>query len=261
MRHGAGSSNVRENVKPMSVRSLVYVAALAAPFALFILGPSAAQVPPQRLPPSAGGAPDLNTVTVMGRSTVRIPADRARFSLSIYGRGASTTLDEAGKTIAAILRDHGVSDATWTLPSSGSVTTQNASGSIVGSLAKPTREKAEALIRDTFHSLPPSVIAFTQGAQLSTTLIVDDCSAAEARAQEAVIADARTRATLVARAARVGVGKVVAVYEQLPQTSGCATKPDTVPEGLNFYGALRQPGLDNFDVIVSITATVSFAIR
>jgi uncharacterized protein YggE len=105
------------------------------------------------------------------------------------------------------------------------------------------------------------VIAFAQSAQLSTTLIVDDCSAAEARAQDAVIADARARATLVAHAARVGLGKVVAVYEQLPQSSGCATKPDAMPPGVSFYGLANQQTFDNFDVVFSLNATVSFAIR
>jgi len=242
----------------MNVRKLVAVAAFGVPLALLALLPAAAQLVPQRLS-APGGTPEAGTITVGGRATVRVPADRVRFSLAIYGRGASTTLDEAGKTIAAILRDHGVPDAAWTLPTSGNVSLQSASGSVVGTLVKPTRAKAEALIRDTFASLPPSVIAFAQSAQVSTFLLVDDCSAAEARAQEAAIADARDRATLVARAARVGLGKILAVYESLPQTFGCATKPDTAPTST--YGPSNQQALDNFDVVLSLSATVSFAIR
>src|ERR1700694_5275561 len=174
----------------MNVRSLAYVAALAVPLALLALLPASAQLayPVERIA-QASGAPSANTITVSGRATVRTPADRLRFSLSIYGRGASTTLDEAGKSIASILRDRGISDATWTLPTSGGVSTQNATGAVIGTLAKPTREKAEAIIRGTFAALPASVMAFAQSAQLSTSLILDDCTAAEARAQTAAIAD------------------------------------------------------------------------
>jgi hypothetical protein len=242
----------------MNTRSLAYVAALAIPAALFALVPASAQlvVPMQR--PAGVGSAEANAITVGGRATVRVPADRVRFALSIYGRGASTALDDAGKTIAGILRDHGIADATWTLPTSGGVSLERAQGSVIGTMNKPTREKAEALIRDTFKSLPPSLIAFAQSAQVQTTLLVDDCSAAEARAQAAAIADARARATMVARAAQVGLGKVVAVYEQLPQNFGCATKPDATP--FTPYGSPNQ-ALDNFDVILSLNATVSFAIR
>jgi uncharacterized protein YggE len=254
-----GSCDVRENVKRMFARTIIYVAALGVPLTLLALMPASAQLVPQRLSPAAGGTPEVNTITVVGRATVRTPADRLRFALSIYGRGASTTLDDAGKAIAAILREHGVADAAWVLPTSGGVSLQNANGSVVGTLAKPTREKAEAIIRGTFQSLPPSIVAFAQGAQLSTSLMVDDCSAAEARAQEAVIADARQRATMVARAAQLGLGKVVAVYEPLAQTPGCPTKPDNMLPSVQFSGNQQAP--DNFDVVFSLTATVSFAIR
>jgi len=211
-----------------------------------------AQVSPAAAPPSRG-------VTVVGHGSVSVPPDRARLVVRLFANQRPGTpagsLDEAGKTIANALRTAGVRDAAYVLPLAGTIG-PGSSPAVVGTVSKPTRESAERMTRDVFANLPeslPGVVSF----QITSALIVDDCSAAEARAQTAAIADARARAERAASAAGLRLGAIESVNESMTFPSPGCGAPNGAPLGFNGgqdeYGPLA--------VVVSVTATVTFGLR
>jgi hypothetical protein len=224
-------------------------------------------------------APADHTIVVTGRGVVRIPADRMRIDIRFFNRGivpvrqagaasgatpapiiTAADFDAAGKTIADVLRMHGVPDARWMLPVLGALSPQGASPSIVGTIAKPTRERVEAIMRDALVAMPDSLAWMATNVQIQTTLGVDDCGPAEARAQQAAIADARVRAASIAQAAGVRLGSIVAVNELGSSLGGCRTKPDDlgILSAGGFNAGQAEPVLD---VPIIVSATVTFAIH
>lgn len=228
-------------------------ALLGAAIVAFFGAPVAAQ----RLPLTGGPVAPPETITVAGRGVVRVPADLLRVRVQLFSRASSANLDQAGQTVVAVMRAHGVPDAAWVLPMSGYLGPQNNAGPIiVGSLAKPTRERAEAIVRDVLKALPDSLATVIANAQVQTALWVTDCTPAEGRAQQAALDDARRRAQMVAHAAGVRLGAVVGVTELGAPATQCGPPPEM--SGVMFgqndtYGPL--------DVPIAVNATVSFAIR
>ncbi len=200
-------------------------------------------------------------ITVTGRATVRIPATRMRINVNVYGRGPTQSFDDAGKAIAQAMQRNGVPDARWVLPLSGGGN-GNTQGTATGSIDGPTREKVETITRSVLKTLPESVAGSITNYNVQTLLAASDCSAEEARAIDAAIADARRRGMLVARAASVRLGDVVSVNATSPGTGqGCPTSPDDAPSyAFNGY----QPGNDpsgSTDIIENVFVTVTFAVR
>ena len=208
---------------------------------------------------SPGGM--ISAITVTGRGSVRVPADRMRVVVRIFGRSGATAtgadIDSAGKTIAEALRAHGMPDAAWVLPLNGTFGQNGGvAPQIVGTVDKPTREHVETIMRDTLKALPDALATVVQNAQIQTSLFLTDCSGPEARAQKAALEDAHRRAETIARAAGVRLGSVVAVNEQgFPQA--CVSSNDAM------FGYNPQNNFDAFgplDVAIVVTATVSYAI-
>jgi uncharacterized protein YggE len=228
----------------------------AAIASLLLIGavPASAQLEGQRLPLTASGT--VAAVTVSGRGSVHVPADRLRFVIHIFSRNQGVELDNAGKTIAETLRAHGVPNATWILPLSGSYGNGNAPV-IVGTILKPTREGAETIVRETLKALPDSLSTVVQNPQVQTALFVDDCSSAQDRARQAALMDARRRAESIARAADIHLGPVVGVTETALPTTACLPEAD-----VNSFGQGNvQDAFGPLDVQIAVTETVSFAIR
>jgi uncharacterized protein YggE len=232
----------------MYVHKTICAAAICA----LLLGvvPAGAQV---RSAPPGSAVASVYAITVVGRGSVRVPADRMRVAIRLFGRSTATgtvaNVDDAGKTIAEALRAHGMPDAAWVLPLSGMFGQGSGVPQIVGTVDKPTRERVETIMRDTLKALPDALAAVVQGAQILPLLFVEDCASAEARAQKAALADAQRRAEMIARAAGVRLGAVIAVNE-----------PGFVPACLspNDFGV---PGYNQLDVSIVVSATVSYAIR
>jgi hypothetical protein len=167
----------------------------------------------------------------------------------------SADVDNAGKTIAEIMRAHGMPDATWTLPLTGSIGMNTTMPTIVGTIAKPTRASVEAIIRQTVAAVPDSFGTVIQSAQIQSALLVDDCSAAQERAERLAVEDARHRAEGLARAAGIQLGAVVGITESFPTPTACLPAADvSVNQGP------QQDAFGAVDVPIVVNATVSFAI-
>jgi len=239
----------------MLARNLAYVALAAALLAFCALVPASAQVAP----------PPLNSITVLGRGIVRIPADRMRVVVHITGRsnasGASMNIDDAGKTIAEALRAHGMPDAAWVLPLSGFLGPGGNAPQIVGTIEKPTRARAEAIMRDTLTALPDALAAVVQSAQVQSTLFATDCSVAEARAQKLALADARRRAAAAARAAGVRLGNVLIVNENSFPPASCNAPTDYGMTGYNSQQGISFDPYGAPEIAILVAATVSYRIR
>lgn len=219
---------------------------------LVSIGPTSAQV--ERIPLTPNAV--LPGITVSGHGAVRVSGDRMRLIVRVFFKPPANdqVADSTGKSIAEIMRGHGVPDASWTIPLSGNLGGGNSVPVIVGTIAKPTREKAEAILRVVLAALPDSVTAVVQNPQVQTSLLVDDCSSAEGRAQSAAFADARRRAESVSRDAGVQLGSVTSVLQTSVLASACTSAGDgSYGNGFEALGPL--------ETTVSINETVTFAIR
>jgi uncharacterized protein YggE len=240
----------------MNTRRIVH-AAIAS---LLLVGvvPASAQVLSQRIPVTASGA--LSAITVTGRGTVHVPADRMRVVVHLFWKKEAMTqnvdVDALGKTVADVMRAHGVPDAAWVLPLNGMLGSPNAPPSIVGTVVKPTRPAAEAIVREIIKAMPDSVTSAVANVQVQTSLFIDDCFAAENGAEKAAFEDARKHAKALARAAGVKLGAVIAVTENGILPSACLPMADS---NMNFNGS--NDALGPVDVQIGVATTVSFAIR
>ncbi|MBD5633883.1 MAG: SIMPL domain-containing protein [Candidatus Eremiobacteraeota bacterium] len=221
-------------------------------------GASAQQAPVVRGLTPAGG------ITVTGRGTASVAPDRARVTIQLFaGVGVAGTgtipVEDASNALRDALRANGVFDAREVLPS-GSISLRGASPAIVGTVAKPTRDRLEAIAHGVANAIPAKFAPMFSNGQLQIALISDDCSPDEARAERAAFADARERAQRLATIAGLHLGAVIAIAEpQSFQAAGCPSKPDAVEANgnagqpfTNAYGPLVLP--------IVINETVTFAI-
>jgi uncharacterized protein YggE len=245
-----------------STRALHLTAAVVA--LLFAMTPVGAQ---SSATPAAG-------ITVTGRGVVRVRADVMRVLAYIGplpqrtapvrsgttadasgGAPAPADVDGAAEAIAKALRDGGVADATSGM--TAYFNPVNRTRAITGTLHNPTRATIDALVRAGNLAAAPYPNVTLQNLLLS--FYVSDCDAAEARAQAAAFADARSRAERVAHAAGVRLGAVVAVNEppDIALVQSCQTRPD-----VQFLAQPRNDseGITSGDVFVTTSATVTFSI-
>jgi uncharacterized protein YggE len=228
------------------------------PLALFAALSAVTAARAQEAPPPAAPlrtAP-LPGITVVGRATERVPADFLRFDVQLTAPQTGGNLDEVGKSVADTLRKNGIPDAVWLLPITGYIGSSTP-GSVVGSVAKPTREGVEALARRIAQALPDSMPAGVRSVQILASLVVENCRPLEARAQQDVVADARQRAQEIATAAGLTLGAITSVSEaQASPLSACHSKSDPIMPGARDLTAVGP-----LDVTIGVTATVTFSVR
>lgn len=229
-------------------------------FALLTLSSAAAQNPPGagRLGTPNGG------ITILGRGTAAATPDRAHVSIQVFGNpgpqsASPVSLEDAANALRSALQANGVQDAREVVPI-GNLSTRNLAPVVVGTVAKPTRERLEAIARNVVKALPDRLAPALANTQIQVALLVDDCSPDEARAERAAFADARSRAGRIAATAGLrlgGVEAIVATQTFLP--TGCETKPDTIdgpatgpPPFPSLYGPLALP--------ITVNETITFAI-
>lgn len=211
---------------------------------------------PAPIAPATGAV--AGGISVAGRATIAVPPDRMRVSLRLFAQFApvpvsrpTVSVDDAQKAVVDAMRRAGIADARVEFPviaASG----PNVAPEIVGTIAKPTRDRVEGMTRTILANLPPSVAVALGNFQLQSRLEVDDCRAAERRAQIAAIADARERAESAASAVGVRIGRVLAIDERASfPPFGCATRPDDV-------NAVQGPNFDGYGpLVVAVNAVVS----
>jgi uncharacterized protein YggE len=205
-----------------------------------------------------GSGASTTGITVTGRATVSIPPDRLSIVVRLFPRNVTyAALDELATTVAAAMRSAGVADAHVALPVLGNLG-QNSTAAIVGTVQHPTREALETIMRSTLKAIPDATAtALQNGYQIQTSLAVDDCTAAEKRAQNEAFADAKARAAGAAAAAGVALGAVVAINE-----SGIFPSPACRRQGEE--GAVTINAGDAygpFSVPIAVNLVVTFALR
>jgi len=252
-----------------SLRSVVIVALVGIGLTFFAVDKLVGQEVPLRQPISVAGAPNVMPgITVMGRGVVRVPPDRMRIVVHFFQARVSSApsapstpsltmpVDDVGRLVAQTMRANGVPDAQWQYALVGNFTPATTSGFIEGTIAKPTRESVEAIARKIFASLPESLSTSGQNAQIQISLQLDDCAAAEARAQQAAMADAHARAAATAHAFGVRLGPIFAVNEsQTFPSPACDTQSENA--GVTFNGGTSG----TLSVPITVTATVTYALR
>lgn len=212
--------------------------------------------------PYVGRAPAGDAgITVTGRgATASIPS-RARITVTLPGANAGgVTVDDAAHALVDALRANEVADAR-VVPPVGSVNAAYAPIAVVGSLAKPTRERLETIAANVVKALPDRFGPVLSKAQIQLALASDDCTADEARAERAAFEDARARAERLASIAGLRLGAVIALNAaQIYLPPGCPTKPDAIEANGNggagfgsLYGALTLP--------ITVTLTLTYALR
>ncbi len=250
----------------MLILRATFVFALLA-IVFFAVGRSSAQ----SLPGARSNAATGSGITVFGKGVASAEPDRARVSIAIYGAvgapgqnglgAAPVPLDDAANAVRDALRSSGITDAHEVLPI-GNVSTRNVNPQLVFTVAKPTRERLEAIARQVVAAVPEKYAAALSNTQVTLTLGADDCTADEARAERAAFADARARAMRLASAAGVRLGPVTSIndtFASLPP--GCGTKPDTVetsgfnfaPQNQNAYGPLVLSITVNLNITFGIS--------
>ena len=211
--------------------------------------------------PALRGAAAPNGITVTGRGTVAAVPDRARITVQISGGVTATgnaTLDDAVKALIDAMHDNGIADAHEAIPI-GTLGTRNVVIAVVGTVAKPTRDKLETMARNVVKAIPDRYTTAFANTQIQTALVIDDCDPVEARAERAAYADAKARASRVASAAGVRLGNVVAIGDnQTILPPSCTTKPDATEA--NQGGFPYYVGYGPVVVPIGVTETVQFAI-
>jgi uncharacterized protein YggE len=206
-------------------------------------------------------------ITVSGHATATAIPDRARVTVQVFGSvgaapaAGSVPLDDAANALIDALKANGVADAHEVLPLAN-LNTRSVVPAIVGTVAKPTRERLEEIARNVVKAIPDRFAPAFANAQVQVALFVDDCDAAEARAERDAYADAKARATRLASAAGVRLGPVIAISDaQSSLPPGCTAKPDAgengppfinIGNGTGAYGPLVVP--------ITVYETVTFAI-
>ena len=205
----------------------------------------------------APGAPNVAGITVTGRATVSVAPDRLSIVVRLFPHNVTyAALDDLAKTVAGALRGAGVTDAHVALPVLGSLG-QNSTVAVIGTVSRPTREAVEAIARATLKAIPDATAtALQNGYQVQTSLAVDDCAAAEQRAQNEAFADAKARALRAAAAAGVQLGAVLAMNE-----GGFAGSPACRSGDEAFVNVGNSDAYGPLSVPISLSLTVTFALR
>jgi uncharacterized protein YggE len=209
-----------------------------------------------------GAAPATGGITVNGHATVLAAPDRARVTVTVFGTAAGgpaggIALADALDDLVKAMRAAGIADARDVLPL-GNVNARSVNPAVIGTVAKPTRERLEAIAKDVLRGVPDRDAPLLGNAQVQIVAIVDDCGPYEARAERAAFADARARAERLAAVAGLHLGAVTALGDlQTFPSPGCATSPDAVENGPNIpFGAPYGP----IGVPVTVNETATFAI-
>ena len=230
-----------------AVRRALYCVAAAC-----LLAPNVASA--QQMPGTGIG------VTVQGRATIRRPADFVRFQFMLGQRqgGQPDATVAAGDALVAALKRAGIDDAAVSVPVNGFIGPQQIV-SVAGTLRKPTPARIRSVVAEVTATMRPDA-APIQNAVFFAGL--DDCSDVEQAGIAAAVADARSRASLIAAAAGVRLGAIVQVGNVFALPSPpCPTKPDR-----SF--AQNGPGMQldslattSVDVVVPVSLTVTFGLR
>jgi uncharacterized protein YggE len=206
-------------------------------------------------------------ITVTGHATATATPDHARVTVQVFGSvgGApvpgSVPLDDAANALIDALKANGVADAHEALPFTN-LNTRSVVPAVIGTVAKPTRERLEEIARNVVKAIPDRFAPAFANAQVQVALFVDDCSADEARAERDAFADAKARAMRLASAADVKLGPVIAISAtQSSLPLGCTAKPDNGENGPVFVNTQNGTGAYG-PLVVPITMyeTVTFAI-
>jgi hypothetical protein len=200
-------------------------------------------------------------ITVTGHGAAAALPSRARITVTLSSPNAvGVTVDDAAHALVDALHANEVGDARVVLPV-GTLNAAYAPLAVVGTVAKPTRERLETIATNVVKALPDRFAPVLSKAQIQLALASDDCSADEARAERAAFEDARTRAERLASIAGLHLGPIVALNAaQIYLPPGCPTKPDAIePNGNggvgfgNLYGALNLP--------ITVNLTLTYAVR
>jgi uncharacterized protein YggE len=211
-------------------------------------------------------APNLG-ITVSGHATATATPDHARVTVQVFGSvggapvAGSVPLDDAANALIDALKANGVADAHEVLPFTN-LNTRSVVPAVVGTVAKPTRERLEEIARNVVKAIPDRFAPAFANAQVQVALFVDDCSAEEARAERDAFADAKGRAGRLASAAGLKLGPVMAISAaQSSPPIGCTAKPDNAENGPVFINAQNGTGVYGPLVVpITINETVTFAI-
>jgi uncharacterized protein YggE len=209
-----------------------------------------------------GESSETRGITVVGRAVVEVPPDRARVVLRFFPRAgapaaaSAISYDEAARDLVDAMKKAGVPEARFSLPI-GAMSGPSVEPAVVATVNKPTRDLLEKLARDTVANLPESIAPAFQNFNLTTTLLLDDCTEPETRAQAAAMADARDRAARAAAAAGVTLGPILSISEA-PAFNLQPCRDAEYP--LN-QGAAAVDPFGPLEIPVSVNATVTFAIR
>jgi uncharacterized protein YggE len=212
--------------------------------------------------PYAGRTPAGDAgITVTGRgASAALPA-RARITVTLtVANAGGVTIDDAARALADALHANDVTDARVVLPV-GNVNAAYAPIAVVGSVAKPTRERLETIAANVVKALPDRFQPILSKAQIQLALASDDCTPDEARAERAAFEDARSRAERLASIAGLHLGTVIALNAaQIFLPPGCPTKPDAIEPGGNagvgfgnLYSTLTLP--------ITVNLTLTYALR
>jgi uncharacterized protein YggE len=234
-------------------------------FALLATGVADAQG--VALPRAAYADVPTQGITVTGHGTAAANPDHARVTVQVFGSvggapvAGSVPLDDAANALIDALKANGVGDAHEVLPFTN-LNTRSVVPAVVGTVAKPTRERLEEIARNVVKAIPDRFAPAFANAQVQVALFVDDCSADEARAERDAFADAKARAVRLASAAGVKLGPVIAISAaQSPLPIGCTAKPDNVENGPVFINTQNGTGVYGPLVVpIAIYETVTFSI-
>jgi uncharacterized protein YggE len=202
----------------------------------------------QTVPPAAG-------ISVQGHGVVRRPADVARFTVIVGDRQNPAAGLGGADALVAALKRAGVADAAVSNPI-GNVVSAQAFATVTGSVRVPTPASVRALVAAVESDVSASAVVIQN---VNFALGLDDCSAAQAIADQAALDDARARAQRLASAAHVELGAVVAITELSTPAGPCPTKPDRVWPVSGQFDPLQ--GGTSLEVVISANANVTFAIK
>ena len=206
-------------------------------------------------PAGAQSVPPVAGISVQGHGTVRRPADLARFTVVVGNRQNPAGGLGGADALVAALKRAGIADAAVGSPG-GNVASAQSFATVTGSVRKPTPASVSALVA-TVQADPGASAVVIQN--INFALALDDCSDAQAVADQAALDDARAHAQRLATAAHVQLGAVVGITEFTPATGPCPTKPDRVWT-LNGQYDQFQAGT-SLEVVISANANVTFAIK
>jgi uncharacterized protein YggE len=202
-------------------------------------------------------------VTTVGRASIAVPADRMNVVVRLSPRSVTNAaLDELAKSVADAMRSAGIADAHEVLPLLGSLG-PNSAVAILGTIEHPTRASVESILRGVLANVPDATAsAVGNNYQVATSLAIDDCDGALARAQTAAFEDARARATRAAAAAGVHLGAILAIDEG-SQFTETACRTNALEANGMFAGNLNgmSDPYGSLSVNVAASASVTYALR